>query len=96
MDIEDVLRQVRNHQTFVTVNSAEEKQTLMDLCSKYWRPATGCNAFSWKHYSHLIADADIATFSSQDAEALRMKGMIQYLFKDLIEQPIVIDTSDLL
>lgn len=96
MDIEEILRQLRNSKAFVTVASAEEKQALMDLCSKYWKPATGCNARSWKRFPHLISYRSDPTFAGKSAEALIAEGKVQYLFKDLIEQPIVIDTSDLL
>lgn len=96
MDIEEILRQVRNGEAFVTVASAEEKQVLMDLCSKYWRPATGCNARSWKRFPHLISYRSDPTFAGKSAKALIAESKVQYLLKDLIEQPIVIDTSDLL
>lgn len=97
MNIEDVFLQVCSGQAFITVNSAKEKQELVDLCSKYWRPATGCNARSWKRFPHLICYNSYPTFAGKSTtEALIAESKIQYLLKDLIEKPIVIDTSDLL
>ena len=96
MDITDVFPLVKSGRAFITVTSVEEKQVLMDLCSQYWRPATGCNARSWKRFPHLIFYRGDPAFAGKSADAFIAEGKIQYLFKDLIEKPIVIDTSDLL
>lgn len=96
MDIEEALHQVQEDKAFITVTSAEEKQALMDLCSEYWRPAAGCSATLWELYPHLIKKDNSPTFSCGNAKVFKACGKIQYLFKELIEQPIDIDTSELL
>ena len=98
MDIEEILYQVRIGAAFVTVASAKEKQTLMALCARHWKRVNGCSPHSWERFSHLISHEPqgYPTFSGRSVKELEAEGMVQYLFKDVVKKPIVIDLSALL